>query len=161
MSAYQTLTSKIIGVAPLLMHNGQLVDPLNPHSQNIAELANRRNKTEADLREIGRREFFGGLYVMNGEPCIPAEMIEAALVRAAMKAKRGPAAKAGILVENNARLEYEGPHDPHALWEDERFRLRVPVRVGAAKSCGRARDLTNEAPTSSSGFFLRSSTRRT
>ena len=133
MSTYKTLNFKIIGVAPLLMHNGQLVDPLNPHSQNIAEVASRRNKTEADHREMGRREFFGALYLTKGEPCLPGEMIEAALIRGAMKAKRGPAAKAGILVENNARLEYDGPRDPKLLWEDERFRLRVPVKIGTSK----------------------------
>ena len=115
------------------MHNGQLVDPLNPHSQSIAEVASRRKKTDADYREMERREFFGSLYVMNGEPCIPAEMIEAALVWGAMKVKRSPAAKAGILVEDNARLEYDRPRDPQALWEDERFRLRVPAKVGMAK----------------------------
>ena len=50
-----------------------------------------------------------------------------------MKAKRGPAAKAGILVGDNARLDYEGPRDPQGLWEDERFRLRVPAKIGMVK----------------------------
>jgi hypothetical protein len=30
MSAYKPLKFKITGVAPLLMHNGQTADPLNP-----------------------------------------------------------------------------------------------------------------------------------
>ena len=60
-------------------------------------------------------------------------MIEAALIRGAKKAKRGPAAKADILVESNAPLEYDGPRDPKALWENERFRLRVPVKIGTSK----------------------------
>lgn len=133
MSAYQTLNFKIIGVAPLLMHNGQLADPLNPHSRHIAEITGKRKKVESDHIEIARREFFGSLYLSNGEPCIPSEMIEAAIVRGAMKEKRGPAAKAGLLVEHHARLEYDGPHDPKALWDDERFRLRAAAKVGQQK----------------------------
>lgn len=133
MSAYQSLNFKIIGASALLMHNGQLIDPLSPHSRSIAEITKKRKKTDADHEEMARREFFGGLYISGGEPCIPAEMIEAALVKGAMKEKRGPAAKAGILVENNARLEYEGPRDPSALWEDSRFRLRVAAKVGMGK----------------------------
>ncbi|MCK8787632.1 hypothetical protein M0638_25015 [Roseomonas sp. NAR14] len=133
MSAYETLSFKITGVAPLLMHNGQLADPLNPFSQSIAEVTKKRKKTDADHVEMARREFFGGLYISGGAPCIPAEMIEAALIKGAMKEKRGPAAKAGLLVEQNAILEYDGPREPKALWQDERFRLRVAVKVGQAK----------------------------
>lgn len=133
MSGYQTLSFKIIGLAPLLMHNGQLADPLNPHSRSIAEMTGKRKKTDADHVEVGRREFLGSLYLMNGEPCIPAEMFEAALIKGAMKEKRGPQAKAGLLIENNSRLEYAGPRDPKALWTDDRFRLRVGVKIGQAK----------------------------
>lgn len=133
MSSYKSLSFRITGVAPLLMHNGQLVDPLNSFSQSIAEITKKRKKTDADQAEMARREWFGGLYISAGTPCIPAEMIEAALVKGAMKEKRGPAAKAGILVEKNAKLEYEGPREPKALWEDEKFRLRVAAKVGQAK----------------------------
>jgi hypothetical protein len=133
MSAYQSLQFRIIGAAPLLMHNGQLIDPLNPHSRSIAAVTGKRNKTEADHEEVGRREFFGGLYISDGAPCLPAEMLEAALARGAAKQKRGPAARAGLLVEHNAALDYHGPREPQALWEDARFRLRVAARVGTAK----------------------------
>ena len=133
MSGYQALRFKITGVSPFLMHNGQLADPLNPHSRSIAEVTGKRKKTDADHVEVGRREFFGSLYLQGGEPCIPAEMLEAALIKGAMKEKRGPQAKAGLLVEHNCRLEYDGPHDPQALWDDHRFRLRVGVKVGQSK----------------------------
>ncbi len=133
MSGYQTLKFRITGVAPLLMHNGQLADPLNPHSRSIAEITSKRKKTDSDHVEMARREFFGGLYISGGRPCIPSEMLEAVIVKGAMKEKRGPAAKAGILVEHHAILEYDGPSDPKELWQDERFRLRVAAKVGTAK----------------------------
>lgn len=133
MSAYQTLKFTITSVSPLLMHNGQLVDPLNYYSQKLKEVTKKRAKTDADQEEMGRIEFFGGLYLKGGEPCIPGEVLEAALIKGAMKEKRGPQAKAAILVDNDPPLLYEGPRDPEELWKDERFRLRVAAKVGQAK----------------------------
>jgi hypothetical protein len=133
MSAYQSLKFTITGVSPLLMHNGQLVDPLNYYSQKLKEVTKKRTKTDADHDEMGRIEFYGGLYLSNGEPCIPGEVLEAAVIRGAMKEKRGPQAKAAILIHNNPALQYDGPRTPEELWKDERFRLRVAAKVGQAK----------------------------
>lgn len=131
MSAYQTLNFRITGIAPLLMHNGRLADPLDPHSQALAAATSRRGKVEADHLEIARLEFLGSLYLDGGEPCIPAEMIEAALIRGAAKAKKASVAKAAILVRSNARLIYDGPRDPRGLWDaGTAFRHRTGVRVG-------------------------------
>jgi hypothetical protein len=78
---------------------------------------------------MARLEFLGSLYVQNQEPCIPGEMFEAALVEAAKKIKRGQQAKAGIVCYGNFPLAYDGPHSPNDLWEDQRFRLVVGVRI--------------------------------
>ena len=114
MSAYKPLKFKITGVAPLLMHNGQTADPLNPHSRAIAEITSKRKKTEADYAEAARREWYAGLYLHGSHPCIPAEAIEAALVKGAMKEKQGPAAKARLIIGDNRWLLYKGPRDPSA-----------------------------------------------
>jgi hypothetical protein len=131
--SYQNLKFKITGVSPLLMHNGQLVDPLNYYSMRLKEVTKKKMKTDADHAEMGRIEFYGGLYLSAGEPCLPGEMIEAVLIRGAMKEKRGPAAKAGILVDENPALIYSGPRTPDELWADEKFRLRVAAKVGQSK----------------------------
>lgn len=133
MSNYRSLTYKIIGASPLLMHNGLLADPLNEHSKAIAQVAGKRRKTEADHLRLAELEFLGSLYLAGGAPCIPAEMMEAALVRAAAQERRGPKARAGLVVRDDLRLEYEGPTDPHALWLDTAFRFRVAVRIGASR----------------------------
>lgn len=130
---YRTLRFRITGAAPLLMHNGRLADPLDEHARGMAVVAAKRAKTEADHLRLAELEFLGGLYLSGGVPCIPGEMIEAALVRAAAQARRAPKARAGLLVRDDPRLEYEGPQDPHALWADARFRLRAPVRVGMSR----------------------------
>jgi len=131
--SYQELRFTITGTAPLILHNGQTADPLNSFSKSIAEIAGKRKKTDADHQEMARREWYAGLYLSNGEPCIPFQMLESGLVAGAKREKRGPAAKAGIVVEQHARLEYKGPRSPDDLWKDETFRLRVPVKVGTAR----------------------------
>ncbi len=131
--SYKELQFKITGVAPLILHNGQTADPLNQHSKSIAEITGKRKKTDADHREVARREWFAGLYLYNGEPCIPFQILEATLIEGAKKHKRGPAAKAGLIVELHAPLEYDGPRKPDELWEDERFRLRVSAKIGTSR----------------------------
>lgn len=134
MPAYKTLQFQITGVAPLIHHNGQTADPLNQHSINIAAIAGKRKKVEADHRELSKREFFASLYVdKDQEPIIPLQIIEASLIEGAKKQRRGPAAKAGLLVNSHSRLEYDGPRKPDALWADARFHFRVAVRVNMSR----------------------------
>ncbi len=131
MGAYHSLTFRIIGASPLLHHNGQLADPLNPHSKAMARVSSKRKKTEADHAELADLEFLGSLYLCNGAPCIPAEMMEAALARAAAQERRSAKAKAGLVIRDDLVLTYDGPKDPRALCADPRFRLRCGVRIGA------------------------------
>lgn len=130
---WKTLNVKVIGHGALLMHSGQLVDPLNPFSRAIKDVSGRRKKTDADLEELARLEWLGGLYLGGGEPCIPGENLEACIIGGAKKSKDGPQAKAGVICDGNFPLIYDGPRNPDALWTDERFRLRVPARVGMAR----------------------------
>lgn len=126
---YEKLTLKIRGVAPLLMHNGRLADPLNSHAKAMKKISGKRKKTEADFAELSRLEWYGSLYVHNGKPCIPGELFEAALVEGAKKSKRGQQAKAAIICDGFYSLEYDGPRDPDKLWQDENFRLVAGVRI--------------------------------
>jgi hypothetical protein len=91
-------------------------------------------KTEADHEAISKVEWFGSLWLDDGLPCIPAEALMSAFVGAARSRRRGPQASAGLVVEAHAKLEYDGPRDLDALWDDQRFTLRVPVRVGNART---------------------------
>ncbi|EIM25758.1 hypothetical protein [Microvirga lotononidis] len=126
---YQNLKFRLTGVSPLICHNGQLADPLNSIAKEMKKVSSKRAKTDADFEELARLEFFGGLYLDNGEPVIPGEIVEAALVEAARKQKKGQQAKAGILSVGNFPIEYEGPRTVNELWADDRFRLTVGVKV--------------------------------
>ena len=124
---------RITGASPLIMHNGQTADPLNPFAKEMREISSKRLKTEADHERLSQLEFRAGLYVENGRPVIPGEVIEAALVQAARKSKRGQQAKAGLFCEGNFLLEYHGPQDADGLWDDPSYRLVVGVRVAQAR----------------------------
>jgi hypothetical protein len=133
MSAYQSLTFRIASASPFLMHNGQLSDPLSEASQSLAEVHAKKKKTENDHKEMSRREYLGGLYMDENGPCIPAEMLEAMIIGGAKKDKMGQQAKAAIIVENHASLEYDGPRDPKELWESGKFVYRTSARVGMSR----------------------------
>jgi hypothetical protein len=125
---------RIVGTRRLLMHAGRLADPLDPVAKDLAKLTSKRMKTEADHEAISRTEWFGSLWLDDGLPCLPAEALMATFVGAARAHRRGPQASAGLVIEANAKLDYDGPRDLDALWQDEGFRLRVPVRVGSART---------------------------
>lgn len=128
--SYQRLKFKLTGVSPLVMHNGRLANPLDPMAKALKAVSGKRAKTDADFEEMARIEFLGGLYMGEAGPCIPGELIEATLIAAAKKNKRGMQAKAGLLSDGMHPVQYEGPRGADDLWADERFRLVAGVRVG-------------------------------
>lgn len=116
----------------MLMHNGQLADPANPHSKavSMAVKVARQKKTDVAHEAVARAEFEGGLYLDDkGQPCIPGEMLEAVIVEGAKTIKQGNPAKAGIIVEGNYPLQYKGPRDVDGLWEAG-FYKKTSAKIG-------------------------------
>jgi len=131
----ESLKFRIEGVSPLVMHNGRLADPLDEYVRKIKEVSGKRMKTDADHEEMARLEWYGGLYLKDGRPCIPGFVMEATLIGkggAARKMKMGKQAAAALIVENDAPLEYAGPKDPTALWQDTQYRLRTKVNINGS-----------------------------
>jgi hypothetical protein len=128
-NGYQTYQCKIIGATPLLCHNGMLADPTNEITRMMKPISGKRDKTESDYLELSRLEWHGGLYLTDGKPCIPGEVIEACLMEAARKRKKGKQAQAGIIVPDDALIQYDGPNDPAAMWESGDFIHKVGVKV--------------------------------
>jgi hypothetical protein len=113
----------IRGLCPAMMHNGQLADPLNRWSRAIKEISKKRLKTDEDIAEISRLEWFGSLYVNeDGHPCWPGENIEAMVRGAARKEKRGKDVEECLLSDGNWVLIYDGPKDAQALWDSDQYR---------------------------------------
>lgn len=130
---------EVRGIAPLLMHNGQLSDPLNNWTKQIAELTARGKgkKSDATHEEIGRLEWFGGTYTDENEKLIlPDFVVEAAIVGGAKRSRLGTTFKSGIFVLDHAILDIGKRYSSlNELYQDPNYRSRVPAKVGTSKVC--------------------------
>jgi hypothetical protein len=141
--SWQEKTYHLKSTCPLLMHNGQGIDPLNKFSKALKAISGKRGKTEADHLEMSRIEFLMGLYMGPSGPIMPQANLEAALIKAAMKFKEGNLAKSGMYVKSDAILIYDGSKVPDEMFLDDRFRDKRNVRVGMA-SIMRTRPIFHE-----------------
>jgi len=135
MAQFKSLRVRITGESPLLLHNGQLCNPLNDWAKKIKTVTSKRKKTDADHAEVARLEWYGSMYLHDGKPCIPGEVIEGAIVNGAKKNKMGPRAKGGIYCEGNWPISNGGADlsNLEELWKSQKYNLLTPVKVGQAK----------------------------
>lgn len=135
----QSASFHIRGVAPLIMHNARLSDPLDYWTRQVAEISGKRTKTIADHEEMARREFMGGLYTDapfdedpadGGPPVVPGACFERMIRDAAAKSRAGQKVQAGLIVPEDAVLEFKGPKDrsPEQLWRSRLWK-RVSCKV--------------------------------
>lgn len=93
------LTIHIEGITPLLQHNAQLSDPLNPFSIAHKKISGVTKKTEEHHAEMAHIEFLGGLYLMpdgetvafNAEALMRCVRDAASSFKAGKKIERGTA----------------------------------------------------------------------
>jgi len=119
------------GITGLLQHNPRLIDPSDEIVREIAAINKKRAKTEADLAERDRLEWFGGLYhAQDIGVYLPAASIVRCLVDSGTAIKKGKAIKQGFAIgTDRIPLEYEGPTDLTDLYGRQEFRSRLPVVV--------------------------------
>ncbi len=130
----KTIEFRLVGLTPLIIHNGRLADPLDEYVKAIAKISRIRNKTEADYEEMARLEWEGGLYIRDDRIGIPGINLRASIVGpggAARQSKKGKEAGKALrfsefypLLYNRQELNYK------RLWEDAKFRHRTKVSVG-------------------------------
>jgi hypothetical protein len=148
---FQAKQVTIKGIAPIIMHNGRLADPLDPFSKELKRLNdNNKGKSKTDEKSavISVVEWCGGLYHTDGtieicdglvkwdkaiQPHVPADLLKACIVGGAQKARLGKQAKAGVLVTEAGTLDYKGPKDVNTLMADSRFVIRKQARVQASR----------------------------
>jgi hypothetical protein len=125
----------LTGTAPLLMHNIQLADPLNPIARAMKEVSSKRKKTDDDLFRLAELEFKGGLYLTDElGPYIPGANVEKCLVEGARITKQGKQVERGLFVtDNECPVIYGGPRDAAGLWGNEAFRSTMAVKVGQSR----------------------------
>lgn len=135
------ISVRINGVAPMIQHNIQLLDPTNKYTLAMKDITSKgKKKTDADLAELKRLEFAGGLYIDDSGPYIPSEWIESTIRDGAKKNRRGPAAKAGVFCpDDRYHLAFAGPKTIDALFADEVFVDVRGVVVGGKSRVMRTR----------------------
>ncbi len=133
---YESLKVRIEGLTPTIMHNGQLADPTNKWTRAIKVITDKKKKkTDADMEELVRLEWYAGLYVdENGAPCWPGENIECMVKHGARSQLKGKEVEKGLLCVGNWPLIFDGPKTADGLWElDPQFRLTKPAKVGQSR----------------------------
>jgi hypothetical protein len=125
---------RIEGVAPLILHNGQMADPLNAFTRARKPISGKRNKTDADHEALAKMEWRASLYVdEQGRIIMPGDNLTAMLITASKKRKLGKQFAAGVWVEKPSVIVYDGPTDFDKLYADERFRFSKIVNVQKQK----------------------------
>jgi hypothetical protein len=131
---YEKTEYLIEGVAPLLMHNGQLADPLNPMSKELKRVSGKKKKTEDDYAEMSRIEWYAGLYLnAEGQVVVPGEALERMLIDAAKKSRLGREFTSAIIVDGAWPLIYEGPKELAAMFASGKFTDRRSVKVSTSR----------------------------
>jgi hypothetical protein len=126
---------QIEGISPLLMHNGQLANPLNPLVKQMKALTGQRKKTDEIHIELSRLEFKASLYMSSsGHVEIPSEVLESCLIEGAKKSKLGKQFKSAIAIHNNALLDYGENLTVDEMWaRSDEFADVRGVKVGQAR----------------------------
>jgi len=125
----------VISGRSILMHNGQLADPLNPFTKALKEYTSKRKKSDDDHLKVAELEFQGSLYFDDAiGPYIPGHVIDATIKNGAKKKKLGTIFESCVsTVDGMYPLQYKGPRTREALWADPRFRDRRGCGVQQAR----------------------------
>jgi hypothetical protein len=125
------VTISLSGTSPLLMHNPQMVDPEFELNREIKALTSKRKKTDDDLRQIERLEWFGGLYVSDGVIVQPTAKVRKCLINTARISKMGKMVERALSLSSlSVPLTYPGPRDPQDVFADKAFHSRLSVGIG-------------------------------
>jgi hypothetical protein len=108
-----------------------MVDPEFELNRELKRLTSKRKKTDEDLRQIEKLEWYGGLYSENGVVVQPTSKLRKCLINT------GKISKAGKMVERalsfttlNVPLIYEGPRNIDELFAQKQYTSRLSVGIG-------------------------------
>ena len=79
----------LTGTSPLLCHNPRMVDPDFELNRQLKALTAKRKKTDEDMKQIERLEWYGGLYEQNGVVVQPTSKVRKCIINAAKISKQG------------------------------------------------------------------------
>jgi hypothetical protein len=126
----------ISGATPLMMHNDRLANPMNEYARMLKEVNAKKPKTDADIQEVSKIEFLGGIYYSKDTGVyVPGRNIRKAIVEGGRRSRKGKKIETAVTVSEEAvSLVYNGPREPKELFEQEAF---VDVRMAKPPGQGR------------------------
>jgi len=132
---------EIRSTVPLLMHNGQLANPIYSWTLALKALTAKRKKTLDEFKQIALVEWFGGLYtdlavspesdtMSRARVVVPSPNIIKAVIQGAQRNRLGKAFAASVYCKDAFyKLEYPGPQDVVKLSENPAFQSNMMVVV--------------------------------
>lgn len=129
----KTISLKITGTSPLLMHSDRLVNRFDELSVKMTAISGKKKKTDEDHEAMARIEWEAGLYFDTTlGPYLPGKVCKAALIRGATVHKLGKKIKTGVVVmTDKSPLTYVGPREIEKMWKNGSFRdVRSVVIMG-------------------------------
>jgi hypothetical protein len=125
---------KWTGLAPLIMHRGELANPFDFYAQQMKTLSGKKKKTLEQLKDLADVEWMGSLYYDKTSGVnIPADNIIKAIIEGARKRKMGKQVESSVFVDEDAALIYSGPNDPKELMKVAEHYYQRTIRVQASR----------------------------
>jgi hypothetical protein len=134
-----SIKRRLTGIAPIILNNVRMANPLDDFAKALKRITGKRNKTDADFEEMRKIEWYGSLYLKDGRVCVPGVMLDACLVAAAKKVKKGPQAKAGLFSVDDFIIEYDGPSDIDELFASKISTFTIQCRPQGKSTVMRTR----------------------
>lgn len=131
----ESMTIRIKGTSPLLMQAETLANPLHELTKAHKAVSGKRKKTEDDYLWLMESEWSAGMYYDDEMgPYIPALNLEGCIAEAGKISRLGKTIKQAVQVVNDrAKLEYDGPRKKEKLWSSNKFSDVRGVNVGGKK----------------------------
>lgn len=134
VETFKSWKVSVEGVAPLILHNGQLANPNYEYTKALKGLPrtfNKDDKNDALLQKVMKTTWMGSLYLNDARQIIiPAELWLSALWYAGKRQHKGDIVKTSVYVDGDSVLQYDGPNNPDQLYELEEFRDLFLLEVG-------------------------------
>lgn len=135
--AFKLAHITMVGEAPLLMHADTLLDITHPLTREMKKLTGKRSsdRTIDDEMNMAKIEWHAGIY--HDEelgPYVPSVNVKEMLAQAATRWRKGSTVtRTFIILTQKIPVEYDGPRDLDALWEDGYRDIRGAVNSGIGR----------------------------
>ena len=128
------ITIDLVGTSPLLMHNPRMVDPEFEINRQLKALTKKLKKTDDDLEQIAKLEWYGGLYEQDGVIVQPTSKVRKCLINTARIMKLGKGIERSLSFTSlSVPLEHDGPDNIDEVFKLSRFHSRLSVGVSGKR----------------------------